>query len=430
MAVGVAGLPDRQRGRLPAHARDHRRDHRLPAGDAVGHPRRARVRAGAAAPRELRRAQRGQPRRRTSSTVNLNAAYFPAVEFVSSLATVGILLYRRPPGDRRRHRRSACSSASSPRSTASSTRSASSRRSTRPTSRAWRRWTRSSSCSTSEPDLVDAPGRRRPAARCAARSSSTTSRSPTAPRTARSSRSTTSRCTSRPGRPSRWSARPAPASRRSPSSSRASTTRRAAACSSTATTCATCAAHSLRSQMGIVPAGGVPVQRHARATTSPSAAPDATREELEAAAPRRRRLGLHRGLPHGLDTRDRRARRPALGRPAPARRLRPRAGRRPADPHPRRGDLERRPAHRGRASSRACAACSPAAPRSSSPTASRRSARPAAIVVLDHGRIVEQGTARRAARRRRRLRRAVPGLGRAGRRLILRAAPQLPSPAP
>ena len=30
------------RRRLPAHARDDRRDHRLPAGDAVGHPRRAR----------------------------------------------------------------------------------------------------------------------------------------------------------------------------------------------------------------------------------------------------------------------------------------------------------------------------------------------------------------------------------------------------
>ena len=61
----VAGLPHRLGRRLPAHARDDRRDHRLPAGDAVGHPRRARVRAGAAPPRALRRAQRRQPRRRT-----------------------------------------------------------------------------------------------------------------------------------------------------------------------------------------------------------------------------------------------------------------------------------------------------------------------------------------------------------------------------
>ena len=38
----------------------------------------------------------------------------------------------------------------------------------------------------------------------------------------------------------------------------------AGACSSTGTTCATSRAHSLRSQMGIVPAGGVPVLRHDR----------------------------------------------------------------------------------------------------------------------------------------------------------------------
>ena len=68
----LAGVPDRVGRRLQAHARDDRRDHRLPAGVAVGHPRRALVRAGAAAPRALRRAQRGQPRRqhgrRSSST--------------------------------------------------------------------------------------------------------------------------------------------------------------------------------------------------------------------------------------------------------------------------------------------------------------------------------------------------------------------------
>ena len=51
-------------------------------------------------------------------------------------------------------------------------------------------------------------------------------------------------------------------------------------------------------------------------------------------------------------------------------------------------DLHTEGAHRGRA----CAGCSPAAPRSSSPTACRRSASAGRIVVLDHGRIVEQGT--------------------------------------
>ena len=92
MAIGSLAFRVASRRRLPAHARDDRRDHRLPAGDAVGHPRRARVRAGAAPPRALRRAQRRSTARPTSSTVNLNAAYFPAVEFVSAVATVGILL--------------------------------------------------------------------------------------------------------------------------------------------------------------------------------------------------------------------------------------------------------------------------------------------------------------------------------------------------
>ena len=58
----VVRVPDHLRRRLPDHAREDRRDHRLPAGDAVGHPRRARVRAGAAAQRALRRPQRGEPR--------------------------------------------------------------------------------------------------------------------------------------------------------------------------------------------------------------------------------------------------------------------------------------------------------------------------------------------------------------------------------
>ena len=57
----VAGLPHRQRRCLPAHARDDRRDHRRPAGDALGHPGRARLRPGAAPPAPLRRLERGQP---------------------------------------------------------------------------------------------------------------------------------------------------------------------------------------------------------------------------------------------------------------------------------------------------------------------------------------------------------------------------------
>ena len=58
----LALVPARLGRRLPAHARDDRRDHRLPAGDALGHPRRAQLRPGALPRGPLRRAQRGQPR--------------------------------------------------------------------------------------------------------------------------------------------------------------------------------------------------------------------------------------------------------------------------------------------------------------------------------------------------------------------------------
>ena len=63
--LGIASLVFRivSRGRLPGHAREGRGDHGLPAGDALGHPRRALVRAGAAAPAAVRGAQRGEPRR-------------------------------------------------------------------------------------------------------------------------------------------------------------------------------------------------------------------------------------------------------------------------------------------------------------------------------------------------------------------------------
>ena len=61
-----------------------------------------------------------------------------------------------------------------------------------------------------------------------------------------------------------------------------------------------------------------------------------------------------------------------------------------------------------RAVQRALDARSPAAPRSSSRTGSRPSARPTRSWSIDDGRIVERGTPRRAARRRRPLRRALP----------------------
>ncbi len=63
LALASLGVPRRVGQRVPAHAREGRADHRVPAGEPVGRPRRALVRAGTAAPRALQRAQRGQLRR-------------------------------------------------------------------------------------------------------------------------------------------------------------------------------------------------------------------------------------------------------------------------------------------------------------------------------------------------------------------------------
>ena len=62
----LARLPRHQRRRLPGHAREGGGDHRLPAGDAVGHPRRARRSRQERPPRgALRRAQRRATATRT-----------------------------------------------------------------------------------------------------------------------------------------------------------------------------------------------------------------------------------------------------------------------------------------------------------------------------------------------------------------------------
>ena len=93
-------------------------------------------------------------------------------------------------------------------------------------------------------------------------------------------------------------------------------------------------------------AGGVPVLGHACGANIAFGRPDATDADVEAAA---RAIGAHDFIARAralLRHRGRRARRRALGRPAPARRVRARDDRRPADPRARRGHLERRPAHR------------------------------------------------------------------------------------
>jgi ATP-binding cassette subfamily B protein len=88
----VAGLPHRVGRRLRQDARDDRLDHRLPAGDAVGHPRRAVLRQE---PRHLARFAELNDDNRDANlkTVYLNAAYFPAIELVARWRPSAILVY-------------------------------------------------------------------------------------------------------------------------------------------------------------------------------------------------------------------------------------------------------------------------------------------------------------------------------------------------
>ncbi|CAA9493300.1 MAG: Heterodimeric efflux ABC transporter, permease/ATP-binding subunit 2, partial [uncultured Solirubrobacteraceae bacterium] len=93
-------------------------------------------------------------------------------------------------------------------------------------------------------------------------------------------------------------------------------------------------------------AGGLPVQRDAAGEHRVRPSGGRGRGHLDLAAGRRRR-GLRPRAARGARHADRRAGHPALLRPASARGVRAGARRGPADPHPRRGDRERRPAHRG-----------------------------------------------------------------------------------
>ena len=94
---------------------------------------------------------------------------------------------------------------------------------------------------------------------------------------------------------------------------------------------------------------------------------DATDEEVERAARLAQAHEFVEALPDGLRHGDRRARDHALRRPAPARRDRARARRRPAHPDPRRRDRVGRRDDRGEDPRRACARRCAAGRRSSSP---------------------------------------------------------------
>ena len=83
--------PDLRR-RVPAHARDDRLDHRLSAGDALGHPRGAQLRPGAAPPGALCRAQRGQLRRQHGHG-QAQRRLLPGGGNALRVAIAGIVLY-------------------------------------------------------------------------------------------------------------------------------------------------------------------------------------------------------------------------------------------------------------------------------------------------------------------------------------------------
>ncbi len=101
----------------------------------------------------------------------------------------------------------------------------------------------------------------------------------------------------------------------------------------------------LRRQLGIVPQEGFLFSGSVRENIA-FGRPEASAGGDRGGGRRGRRDRVRR-RPAGRDRdRGRRARHPALRRPAPARRLRPRPARRAAHPDPRRGDLQRRRAHR------------------------------------------------------------------------------------
>ena len=167
--------------------------------------------------------------------------------------------------------------------------------------------------------------------------------------------------------------------------------------------------HSLRSQLGIVPQEGFLFSGTIRDNIAFGSA-DADDEIVQAAA---RAVGAHdfiERLPGRVRDRGRRARRPPVGRPAPAGGLRARRRGGPAGADPRRGHLQRRRPHRGPDRARAAPpAGRPHSDRDRPPPVHHPRRRPDRGAGARPDR--RAGHPRGAAGGRRGLRPAVPGLG-------------------
>ena len=185
---------------------------------------------------------------------------------------------------------------------------------------------------------------------------------------------------------------------------------------------------SLRSQLGIVPQEGFLFSGTIRDNIA-FGRPGATDEDVRAAAAAVGADVFIERLPRRLRLGGRRARRPAVRRPAPAGRLRPRGRGGPAHPDPGRGHLERGRPHRGPDRAR------PAPPAGGSHGARDRPP------PFDHPRSWTDrragprpdrraGHPRGAARGRRSLRAPVPGLGEPVGGLSARLPKQLKRPSP
>ena len=171
--------------------------------------------------------------------------------------------------------------------------------------------------------------------------------------------------------------------------------------------------NSLRSALGIVPQEGLLVLRNDRREHRVRA-PGRDRGGDRGRRGRGRCPRVHPAAAGRLRHPGRRTRRASLRRPAPAGRVRPRRRGRPADPDPRRGDVQRRRAYGGRHRARPpAAACRADGDRDRAPAVddprrrADRGARPRPRCRAGH--------ARRAARGRRRIRPPVPRLGPPGR---------------